>query len=62
MEGKQGWVRSFKVPEVYDPISKDLPVVKGRKEATQFLLKDQWEPIYLTLARTIDDALVVGKP
>ena len=27
-----------------------------------FLEKENWEPVYLILARTIEDNLVVGKP
>lgn len=60
MEGKEKWVRSFLLPESYQPIAKDVPT-KG-KETTHFLEKEKWEPAYLLLARTIEDNLVVGKP
>ena len=60
MEGKEKWVRNFPLPESYQPIAKDVPA-KG-KETTQFLEKEKWEPVYLLLARTIEDTLVVGKP
>lgn len=35
LEGKQKWVRSFPLPESYQPIAKDVPM-KG-KESTEFL-------------------------
>ena len=33
-----------------------------KKEATEFLPIDQWTPAYLTLARTMKDDFVYGKP
>ena len=44
------------------PLAQPLPDKLVKKEANQYLEQDKWESAYILLARTINDAQIVGKP
>lgn len=61
------WLKYHDLNHRYIPVSKQFDdkhnkVAGKTKEATEFLSQDQWTPAYLTLARTMKDDFVYGKP
>ena len=58
------WNVVNKLPMPHQPMTQQIkdPYAKGvKKEQTNHLEKEQWEPVYTVLARTIQDGVVVGK-
>lgn len=56
------WLKYHDLNHKYIPLAKQFGDKYTKKEETEFLPQDKWVPAYLTLARTMKDDFVYGKP
>lgn len=64
MASRKDWIHHNALPDRLTGISQKFkdPITKQKQETNQFLDKEQYESVYVQMARSMKDDVVFGKP